>query len=840
MKEIYVIKRDGEKEPLNYEKINKVLIWATEGINGVGASDVAMNAQLQIYDGISTDEIHKVLIQSANDLISEKTPNYQYVAANLTNYLLRKNVFDTFDSLPHLKDLINTNIENGVYDELILEKYTSSEIDKINSYIRHDRDFNFTYAGIQQLMDKYLLKDRSTGEIYETPQFMYIMIAMTLFSDSENRVKSIKSFYNDISLFKSSLPTPIMSGVRTPNRQYSSCTLIDVGDSLSSIYSSNSAVGYYTAKRAGIGLNFGRIRAEGDRIRNGEVIHTGVIPFLKMYESTTKSCTQNGIRGGSSTAYFPFWHREIQDIIVLKNNKGTDDNRVRKVDYGIQFCRLFYKRFVKGEEVTLFSPHDVPDLMEAFGHDNDEFERLYEMYERKTSIIKKKVNARDLFNQISQERIGTGRIYIMNIDNANTHSAFQDKIWMSNLCVEINLPTSPLNHIDDGKREDKLIKIKVDKTSLLDDWLKMNDDFYVRGESNKPLKKTELFDIVDYDKKKEGTIDNNGNLYLKKSVERVYGDKPSEIALCVLSAINVGEIKYLDELESITENIVRALDFVITHQDYPLESAKKMYKRRSIGIGITNLAYFLAKNDAGYESQEALELIDELMEHIQFYSIKASVKLAKEFGPCEWFHKTKYAKGILPIDTYDKNVDKLVKRKRTLDWEGLRKEVLEHGMRNSTLTAIMPCESSSVVSNSTNGIEPVRSLITIKKSKQGLLKMVVPEIFRLKNKYTLAYDMKDNKGITNIQAVVQKWIDQGISANHYYDFTKYEGGNLPISQVAKDLLYFYKMGGKQLYYANTNDNKTDDFSFMNRKGEIGSSVEIIDDSMDCESGSCSI
>lgn len=430
-------------------------------------------------------------------------------------------------------------------------------------------------------------------------------------------------------------------------------------------------------------------------------------------------------------------------------------------------------------------------------------------------------------------------VYDLTIED--NHNFYCNNILVHN-CVEINLPTSPLHHIDDGKRDYKLIKIKTDKTSQLDEWLKMNDDFYVKGESNKPLNKTDLFDIVDYDKKKEGTIDNNGNLYLKKSVERVYGDKPGEIALCVLSAINVGEIKELDELETITENIVRALDFVITHQDYPLEAAKKMYKRRSIGIGITNLAYFLAKNDASYESQEALELVDELMEYIQFYSIKASVKLAKEFGPCEWFHRTKYSEGILPIDTYDKNVDKLVKRKRTLDWEGLRKEVLEHGMRNSTLTAIMPCESSSVVSNSTNGIEPVRSLITIKKSKQGLLKMVVPEIFRLKNKYTLAYDMKDNKGITNIQAVIQKWIDQGISANHYYDFTKYEGGNLPISNVAKDLLYFYKMGGKQLYYANSNDNKTDDFSFMDKqkREEIGESVEFKEEFDDCLGGACSI
>jgi ribonucleoside-diphosphate reductase alpha chain len=777
---IYVIKRNGEKELLDYDKINNVLLWACENINNVSASDVAMNARLQISDGIDTKSIHQVLIQSAANMISEKTPNYQHVASNLLNFYIRKNIFGVQDNLPHLKDVIKMNIDRDVYDEIILDKYSDEEINKLNKYIRHNRDYNFTYAGLQQLIDKYLLKDRKTGETFETPQYMYMLIAMTLLSDYEGkeRLQKIKSFYNDISLFKISLPTPIMAGVRTPTRQYSSCTLIDVDDTLESIYNSNTAMGYYTAKRAGIGINI-RIRSAGDKIRNGEVIHTGVIPFLKMFESTVKSCTQNGIRGGSATTYIPFWHKEIQDILVLKNNKGTDDNRVRKLDYGIQFSKIFYSRFVKNQNISLFSPADTPGLYESFGIDNDKFDELYQKYEKDTSIDKIVIPAKQLMNQLIQERIGTGRIYIMNIDNANTHSAFLDKIYMSNLCVEINLPTTPIQDIND-------------------------DD-----------------------------------------------DDDGEIALCVLSAINLGEVKDLSDLEGVLKNTVAGLDFVITHQDYPVKAAKKMLKRRSVGIGVTNLAYYLAKNGVDYDSPEALEIVDELMEHIQYYAIKASVELAKEFGPCEWFNRTKYSKGILPIDTYSKNVDQLVKRKPSLDWESLRKDVLKYGMRNSTLTAIMPCESSSVVTNSTNGIEPIRSLITVKKSKQGLLKMVAPEINKLKNKYQLAFDLNGNKGITRIQAVIQKWIDQGISANHYYDFTKYDEGNLPLSEVAKDLLEFYKYGGKQLYYANSNDKKTDDFSDIttnksNEKQEEQEDIQLnkgevfIDDDDSCASGSCSI
>jgi len=731
-----VKKRDGRLEDFNIEKIHDVLFWSTKDIKGVNVSDIEINAKLQVFDGIESTKIHEVLIYSAADLISEATPNYQQVAANLLNYYLRKQVFGVSDNMPSLQEVIEKNIKYGVYDKNILDLYSKEEINQLDNFIKHNRDYMFVYAGLQQLVDKYLLKDRTTGKVYETPQYMYMLIAMILNSnEKENRLKAVKSFYNDISTFEISLPTPIMCGVRTPSRQYSSCTLIDVGDSLPSIFHSNTAVGYYTANRAGIGLNFGRIRGVGSKIRNGEVVHTGVIPFLKMFESTTKCCTQNGVRGGSSTTHFPFWHKEIEDILVLKNNRGTDDNRVRKMDYSIQFNRLFYKRFVEDGNITLFSPHEVTDLYDKFFSDTEEFIKLYEKYERSRSIFKREISARKLFMHFCQERIETGRMYVMNVDNTNEHSSFTDTVYMSNLCQEITLPTDPITHIDDAES--------------------------------------------------------------------------GEIALCILSAINVGAVRKLEDLESITYNIVKALDYIIDNQYYPVDASKKMINRRSIGVGVTNLAYYLAKNGYSYEDKEAINLVDELAENIQYYLLKASVRLAKERGKCEWFDRTKYSKGILPIDTYSKEVDKICKRKLTHDWKQLREDILEHGLRNSTLTALMPCESSSLVTNSTNGIEPPRSLVTIKKSKQGLIPQVVPEIAKLKNKYTLAYDMKDNIGYVNICAVLQKYFDQAISANHYYNFARYDEGNLPMSVVAKDVLYSYKMGLKTLYYANTDDGKTD-------------------------------
>jgi len=753
-----VIKRNGEKSKLDAEKINKVLIWATENISGVSASDVAMNAHIQFYQGIKTTEIHNVLVQSAVDLISEKSPNYQYVASNLLSYLLRKEALEVNgENLPPLLDIVKRNVKNGFYDEIILEKYTDEEFGELNLYMRHNRDYEFTYAGIQQLIDKYLVKDRTTGKSYETPQYAFMLIAMTVFMDHEKSEKlyHIKELYDLISQKKISLPTPIMAGIRTPNRQYSSCTLIEIGDSLKSIFHGDVAIGEYVARRAGIGINAGSIRAQGSKVRSGEVVHTGVIPFFRKFQSTLHSCSQGGIRKGSATLYFPWWHKEIEDVLVLKNNKGTDDNRVRHIDYAIQFDKMFYKRFIENGEIALFSPNDVPGLYEAFGY-NDQFEELYTKYEKNKKIVRKTVKARDLMNTFAQERIGTGRMYVHNIDNTNSNSPFKDKIRMSNLCVEIALPTNPINHIDNGD------------------------------------------------------------------------DTPDEIALCVLAAHNLGTIKNNEELYKCSEYIVRILDFVVEFQDYPVAAALKMKKRRSLGVGVTNFAYWLAKNDLKYSDNSSLEKVDELFENIQYSLLKASNKLAKEKGACEWFNKTTYAEGVMPIDRYNKNVDELVKRIPTCDWESLRKDIVEHGLRNSVLTAIMPAESSAVVQNATNGIEPIRSLVTIKKSKSGLIKQVVPEISKLKNKYELAYDMQDNKGYTNICAVIQKWIDQSISANHYY---QYSLDGISLAGVIKDLLHAYKYGMKTLYYANTDDKKSDNIETMGESNamEVG-----------CEGGACAI
>lgn len=757
--ELNVTKRNGEKLAFDAEKINKVLMWATEGISGVSASDVAMNAHIQFFSGIKTSAIHNVLIQSAVDLISEKTPNYQYVAANLLNYLLRKEVFEVKTEMPHLWNVITNNVQAGVYDTIVLEKYTNEEISALNLYIKHKRDYDFTYAGLQQLMDKYLVKDRSTGKLYETPQYAFMLIAMTVFMDYDKdvRFKHIKELYDLISQQKISLPTPIMAGIRTPNRQYSSCVLIESGDSLDSIIYTNAAITKYVSKRAGIGVNFGKLRGIGSKIRGGEVVHTGVVPFLKQAQSAVHSCSQGGIRKGSANFFFPFWHQEIMDVLVLKNNKGTDDNRVRHIDYGIQFSKLFYQRFIANEDITLFSPHDVPGLYEAFGY-NDKFDELYLKYEANKKIKKTKIKARELMNSFAQERIGTGRLYVMNIDNANVNSPFNEQVKQSNLCMEVILPTN------------------------------------------------ELSSIYDIDDKRETEHLSDG-----------------EIALCVLAGHNLGVIKNNEELYKCSEYIVRLLDFVITHQDYPVNASKKMLKRRSIGVGVTNFAYWLAKQDLKYTDNESLEKVDELFEHIQYSLLVASNKLAQEFGKCEWYDKTTYSQGILPIDRYNKNVDELVKRKYSCDWEQLRKDIKEYGIRHSTLTCEFPAESSAVIQNATSGIEPLKGLIITKRSKSGLVKQVAPEMTKLKNKYQLAYDMGDNKGYTNIVAIMQKWIDQSISANHYYE---YSSDGISLGGVIKDILYAYKYGLKTLYYANTDDKKTDNVDAMGAEG--------------CESGACAV
>ena len=728
-------RKDRGTEPLNIEKIHEMVEYACEDITGVSSSQVEMKSGLQFYDGITTDEIQQILVKSAADLIDLNYPNYTYVASRLLLYSLRKQVIHKLWDHPHFYDHVKKVVELGLYDKEIFDNYQRKDFDRMENWLSHERDYTFTYAGLRQVIDKYLVQDRSTNEIYETPQFMYMMIAATLFAKypKETRMTYVKKYYDAISQFKINIPTPVMAGVRTPLRQYASCVLVDIDDTLPSIFSGDMAIGRYIAQRAGIGINAGRIRGINARIRGGEVQHTGVIPFLKKFEATVKCCTQNGVRGGSATVHFPIWHQEIEDIIVLKNNKGSEDNRVRKLDYSIQLSKLFYERFINGQDITLFSPHEVPELYEAWG--TPEFDELYEKAERKISVKKKKVNAQELFFDILKERAETGRIYIMNIDHCNTHSSFKDKVSMSNLCQEITLPTTPIQHID--------------------------------GEG--------------------------------------------EIALCILSAINVGKINKRDELEPLCDLAVRALDEIIDHQKYPINAAEISTKaRRSLGIGYIGLAHYLAKKGYKYEQKLAWRQVDKLTEAFQFYLLKASNQLAKEKGKCAYFDRTKYADGILPIDTYKKDVDELVKRDYTYDWEWLRKEIKESGLRHSTLSAQMPSESSSVVSNATNGIEPPRDYLSVKKSKKGPLKQIVPEYNKLKNFYTLLWDMKGNEGYINIVAVMQKYFDQAISGNWSYNPENYTDGQVPVSIMAQDLLTTYKLGWKTSYYQNTYDSKKDE------------------------------
>jgi len=695
-----------------------------------------MNANLQFYDGMTTEEIQEILIKSANDLISLENPNYQTAAARLLSYTVNKQVFGKFQPIS-LKEMIDLNIDRGVYDPEILNFYSEEELAKLDSFICHSRDENFTYAGMRQVVDKYLCQDRSNNQLFETPQFMYMMIAATLFSQypKETRLQYVRRYYDATSLFKINIPTPVMAGVRTPVRQFASCVLVDSNDTLDSIFASDMAIGRYTAQRAGIGINAGRIRGVNSKIRGGEVAHTGIIPFLKKFESTVRCCTQNGVRGGSATTHFPFWHQEIEDILVLKNNKGTEDNRVRKLDYSIQLNKTMYERLLSNGDITLFSPHDVPGLYEAYFDDADKFKELYEKYERAYSVKKKTIPAMELFSALIKERAETGRIYIMNVDHCNTHSSFKDKVYMSNLCQEITLPTKPLEHIDDAE---------------------------------------------------------------------------GEIALCILSAINVGTLKSLDDLEELCELAVRALEEIIDYQKYPIKAAEASTKaRRSLGIGYIGLAHFLAKNHAKYEDKEAWQLVHDLSEAFQYFLLKASNKLAEERGACDYFERTKYSEGILPIDTYKKEVDTIVKGKLKYDWDTLRKDIQLHGLRHSTLSAQMPSESSSVVSNATNGIEPPRGYLSVKKSKKGPLKQIVPQYIKLKNQYTLLWEMPSNEGYINIVSVMQKFFDQAISGNWSYNPTHFANNEVPMSVMMKDLLTTYKMGWKTSYYQNTYDYKTD-------------------------------
>lgn len=733
--EIKVTKRTGDREPLDLEKLHKVVFYACEDITGVSASEVELKSHIQFYDGIKTEDIQETLIKAASDLISDETPNYQWVAGRLINYHLRKMVYNQFEPW-HIYDLVKKNVADGFYDEDLLLDYTKEEWERINNFIRHDRDEGLTYAAMEQFRGKYLVKNRVTNKIFETPQMAYALIAATLFShyDKKTRLQWVKDYYDAVSTFEISLPTPVMAGVRTPQRQFSSCVLIETDDSLDSINATASSIVKYVSQKAGIGIGAGRIRALNSPIRQGDAYHTGVIPFYKHFQSAVKSCSQGGVRGGAATLYYPVWHLEVEDLLVLKNNKGTDDNRVRHMDYGVQFNKLMYERLIEGGDITLFSPHDLPEMYEAFFTDQEKFKELYEKAEQDPTIRKKSVSALELFGKFMEERKNTGRVYLMNVDHANDHSAFKKDeapIKQSNLCCEINLPTKPLTSID---------------------------------------------------------------------------DEDGEISLCTLSAINWGLIRDPEDFEKPCELAVRGLDALLTYQSYPIKAAEiSTMNRRPLGVGIINFAYWLAKNDLSYSDPDALKLVDRYAEAWSYYLIKASADLAAEQGACLKSSETKYSDGILPIDTYKKDVDDLVPHKERMAWKSLRNQLRKTGIRNSTLMALMPAETSAQISNSTNGVEPPRSFVSIKQSKDGVLKQVVPEFRRLKNKYELLWDQTSPEGYLKIMAVLQKYIDQGISVNTSYNPTFYEDEKIPMSDMLQHLLLFYKFGGKQLYYFNTYD-----------------------------------
>ena len=734
-----VTKRDGRLEAIDLDKIHKVVTWAAEGLDNVSVSQVELKSHIQFYNGIRTDDIHETIIKSAADLISEDTPAYQYLAARLAIFHLRKIAYGEYTP-PHLFAHVQKMVAMGKYDAHLLQDYTEAEYNELNDYIDHERDLTFSYAAVKQLEGKYLVQNRVTRQIFESPQFLYMLVAMCLFAKypKNTRLDYVKRFYDAVSQFKISLPTPIMSGVRTPTRQFSSCVLIECDDSLDSINATTSSIVKYVSQRAGIGINAGRIRGLGSEIRGGEAQHTGCIPFFKMFQAAVKSCSQGGVRGGAATLFYPLWHIEVQSLLVLKNNRGVEENRIRQLDYGVQINKLMYTRLIKGGNITLFSPHETPGLYEAFFADQDEFERLYTQYENDPSIRKETISAADLFSMLMQERAGTGRIYVQNVDHCNTHSPFDPKVApvrQSNLCLEIALPTKPLNNINDE----------------------------------------------------------NG-----------------EIALCTLSAFNLGALENLDEFENLADLTVRALDALLDYQDYPIPAAKKAtMNRRTLGVGVINYAYYLAKNGVKYSDGSAIGLTHRTFEAMQYYLLKASVALAKEYGACPLFNETTYSQGILPIDTYKADLDKFCNEPLHYDWEALRADIVQYGLRNSTLSALMPSETSSQIANATNGIEPPRGLVTIKQSKDGILKQVVPEFERLKNQYETLWQMGGNDGYLKLVGVMQKFVDQAISANTSYDPKRFEGGRVPMKQMLKDLLSAYKYGVKTLYYHNTRDGADD-------------------------------
>lgn len=922
--DLSVKKRNGSVEPLMLDKLHLMVEEACKGLSGVSASQVEMNSHIQFYEGITTEEIQKILIKSASDLISLDAPNYQYVAARLLLFAIRKQVYGGAD-MPPLIDHIRNCVELGVYDSAVLENYTEQELEKFNNFIDHDRDFLFTYAALKEASDKYLVKDRVDEIIYETPQFMYMMVALVAFAayPKESRLELVKKYYDLASKHKINIPTPVLAGVRTKEKQYSSCTLLDCGDSINSIIATKSALVKYVANKAGIGLNVGRIRGLGKKIRNGRAIHTGLIPFIKSFEGDLNSCSQGGLRKGSATLFFPIWHQDIRELIVLKNEKGNNENRARSLDYAVSTSRIFYERYITNGIITLFSPYDVPGLYDAFG--TPEFDDLYVKYENDPSVPKTIVSAQELTLSILEERSDTGRIYLLNIDHANSHGPYKKIVRMSNLCVagdtkiRIKYPvpigscwelcTAEIeiqeleDYFLDRKREISLRKESdVPKIQVLSynietnqkEWkpitayaetspkakvikiefggpvsgprtlvLTPEHKIYTENRGYVMAKDLGPRDRVKFNNELElyciGTLGTYRNVELLEEEIPVYDitvegnhnffandilvhncleitllteplehidDVNGAIALCILSAVNVGNLKNIEDLEEYCEMIVRFLDELIDIQTYPIKAAEIATKKnRPLGIGITGLAHYLARLGLNYEDPGAVNAVHKLTEHLQYYLLKASNQLAKEKGACEGFYDTKYSDGILPIDTYKKDIDEFCDEPLYLDWESLREDIVKYGLRHTTLTAQMPCESSAKTLNTTNGIEPPREYMSVKRK----IRTIVPQYNKLKNNYTLAWDMSSNEGYFKIVSVMQKFFDQAISANWTYNPENYPDNKVPMSIILKDFLCAYKWGHKTAYYMNTYNGKKDD---MELDDLINETLEMEED--DCD------
>lgn len=757
---MFVTKRDGESEDFDPDKVNKIVKWATSGVSGISENDILMNANINFYNGITTKEIHDSLIKSAEGLISVDYPHYSDVAARLLLYWIRKEVWGG-NKAPRLIDHIKNCVSLGLYTPELLEKYTEEEINKIDKFVDHSLDETmFDLAGLKYVYNTVLVQDRVNNKVYETPQFAFVCIGMTHFSDyeSKRKINFVKDFYHFVSNRKLNIPTPMLTRWRTNTKSGASCCLIQVDDTSDSIFASAHLMANATSYGYGIGLDFGRIRPVGSPVKGGETIHTGVIPYLKVFQDSIKAQMQGGARRGAGTATAPIFHYEIESILQLKNVGGTEYNRVRHLDFSISISKLFYERWNNGENITLFSYHEVPEVFDSFGM--PEFDSLYENAEKNPNIkFKKSVPADDIFDLLIKERIETNRIYILNIDLANDYSPWVDRVSMSNLCQEVLTPTIPCKTVN---------------------------------------------------------------------------DEDGEIGTCLLSAINMLNIKNDTEHKKVCSLAVRMLDDMIEKQTYFSKAAERFTKnKRSLGIGITNLAAWLASKEMNHDSPEAPNAIDEFMEKQQYFLMEASVELAKEKGKANDWHRSKYAHGYSKLDLYKKDVDEVITRKPSLDWDYLMTQIRENGMRNMTLSCCMPCEKSSLMQNSTNGMEPIVETFQFKDDRQGSSVWIAPNIKKYSKYYKSAYDCS-NKNIINCVAAITKWLCMSASTNHYYNYGNYKDNQLESTDVAYDILFSYKMGLKTLYYAKNKQIVNQDTNLNN------SDIETNNSDSGCSGGACSL